>query len=205
MPIQGATFTDIGGAVSDLFAADADQTKAQADQIKAQGDALEAENYGQAADFATQNIGFTQTATEIKEAQQQRQVTQALGSQQADVAGAGFASSGSALDLLRDSASQGALSKAVLQQQGLITEAGHQEEAMSYTNMSKAADFAVQGDELAAQAEQQQAQGAEIAGVMKGVAAVFSVIPGDSGGGGGGSSTGSGGGSGGGGSGGGGE
>jgi hypothetical protein len=177
MAVGSSTFTDIGGAVSDLFAADADRTKAQADIIKSQGDALEAQNYGQAADFATQNVGFTQTATEIKEAQQQRQVTQALGSQQADVAGAGFASSGSALDLLRDSASQGALSKAVLGQQGLITEAGYTEEATSYTNMSKAADFAVQGDQLAAQAENQQAEGADWAAALKGVAAVASIIP----------------------------
>lgn len=181
MAISSSTFTDIGGAVSDLFAADADRTKAQADIVKSQGDALEAANYGEAADFATQNVGYTQQATQLKEVQQQRQITQTLGTQQAQVAGAGFASSGSALDLLRDSAAQGALSKAVLGNQGLITEAGYQEEAQSYTNMSKAADFAVQGDELAAQAENEQANGADIAGAIKGVAAVASVFSGGSG------------------------
>jgi hypothetical protein len=46
-----------------------------------------------------------------------------LGGQEADVAGAGFSEGGSALDLLRSSASQGALTHAVLGQQGLITEA----------------------------------------------------------------------------------
>lgn len=176
MPLSSQTFSDAGGAASDLFAADADRTKAQADIIKSQGDALEAQNYGDAAAFATQNVAFTQTATEIKEAQQQRQVTQALGTEQADVAGAGFASSGSALDLLRDSASQGALSKAVLQQQGEITEAGYTEEAKSYTNMSQAADFAVQGDELAAQAENQQATGADWAAALKGISAVATLF-----------------------------
>jgi hypothetical protein len=40
---------------------------------------------------------------------------------------------------LRDSASQGALTHAVLGQQGLITEAGYQEQATSYQNMATAA------------------------------------------------------------------
>jgi hypothetical protein len=42
----------------------------------------------------------------------------------AQVAGDGFAASGSALDILRSSAAQGAIAKAVTGYQGLITEAG---------------------------------------------------------------------------------
>ena len=103
-------------------------------------------------------------------------MTQAIGGQQAEVAGAGFASSGSALDLLRDSDSQGALGKAVLQQQGVITEAGYTEEANSYTRMSQAANYAVQGDQLAAKAEDQQATGADWAAALKGISAVATLL-----------------------------
>jgi hypothetical protein len=88
-------------------------------------------------------------STAIKESQADRNLYQALGTTRADFAvglfarpmncriwrcsGAGFAESGSALDLLRESASQGAMTKAVLGEQGLITEAGYQEQAQSYT------------------------------------------------------------------------
>lgn len=130
--LSGATFADFGGAASDIFAGFGDQAKAQ-------GDFAEAGEYTLASQLATQNEKFTETSTAIKEAQQTREQTQAIGGQQADVAGAGFASSGSSLDLLRDSASQGALTHAVLGQQGLITEAGYTEQAKSYTDMATAA------------------------------------------------------------------
>ena len=50
----------------------------------------------------------------------------------ADIAGGGFAASGSGLDILAQSASQGALQQAVIARQGLITEAGYQEQAQSF-------------------------------------------------------------------------
>lgn len=135
MAFGAATFTAFGGAASDLFAGFGDKAKAQ-------GDFAEAKEYTLASELATQNEKFTETSTAIKEAQQSRELTQTLGGQQADVAGAGFAESGSSLDLLRDSASQGALTHAVLGQQGLITEAGYTEQAKSYADMSAAATAA---------------------------------------------------------------
>jgi hypothetical protein len=133
--VSGATFSNLGGAASDLFASFGDKAKAQ-------GDFAEAKNYGIASDLATQNEKFTETSTAIKEAQQQRETMNTLGGQQADVAGAGFTEGGSALDILRDSASQGALTHAVLGQQGLITEAGYTEQAQSYKTMQDAATAA---------------------------------------------------------------
>src|ERR1019366_2908418 len=47
----------------------------------------------------------------------------------------GFGEGGSGGDILRSSASEGALNRAVLVQQGHITEAGYQEQADSYTAM----------------------------------------------------------------------
>jgi hypothetical protein len=159
--LSQSAFTSLGGAASDLFAASGHKAKAA-------GDLIEAKNYDLASSLATQNEKFTETSTAIKEAQQQRELTNTLGGQQADVAGAGFSESGSALDLLRDSASQGALTHAVLGEQGLITEAGYQEQAQSYTNMSTAAH-------MAADAENTAATGSTITGILKGVAAVASI------------------------------
>src|ERR1043166_7573782 len=128
------TFSDLGGAVGDLF--------------RGFGDRVEAKNYRLAAGLADQNAQFTQMSTDIKEMQATRAITMGMGQTQADVAGAGFAQSGSALDLLRDSASQGALTKAVLSEQGLITEAGYKEQAESYRNMASYAETAEVGDFL---------------------------------------------------------
>lgn len=154
-------FSDASGAVSDLFAAEGHQSKAE-------GDRLEAQNYDLASGLAIQNEKFTETSTAIKQSQLDRENYRTMGGQQADIAGAGFAASGSALDLMRDSASQGALTKAVAGEQGLITEASYQEQAQSYTNMASAA-------RLAANAEDEAAKGSEITGAIKGVAAAANI------------------------------
>lgn len=161
MAFGNATLTDIGGTVSDLFGASADRAKAA-------GDRIEAQNYDLASSLASENEKFTETSTAIKQAQLDRNIYQTIGGEQADVAGAGFANSGSALDLMRDSAAQGALTKAVAGQQGLITEAGYQEQAQSYTNMAGAA-------RMAANAEDNAAVGADITAGIKGAAAIATL------------------------------
>jgi hypothetical protein len=143
---------DISAAVSDLY-------QASADKSKARYDLLEGQEYGDAAALALQNEQFTKMSTAIKEAGENREVTQALGKTQADVAGAGFAETGSALDILRSGAQQGAILKATTSEQGLITEAGFKEQADSYTLMSTAANEA-------AQAEMTAAKGAQIGAII---------------------------------------
>jgi hypothetical protein len=164
MAFGSSTFTDLGGAVSDLFAASADQSKAA-------GDRIEAQDYDLASSLATQNEKFTETSTAIKQAQLDRSIYQTIGGVTADTAGSGFAASGSSLDVLRDSAAQGALTKAVAGQQGLITEAGYTEQATSYSNMANAAN-------MAANAEDQAAKGATIASAFQGAAAIASLFTG---------------------------
>jgi hypothetical protein len=56
----------------------------------------------------------------------ERATYQSMNQTKADIAGGGFAASGSGLDILASSASQGALQQSVIQQQGLITEAGYE-------------------------------------------------------------------------------
>jgi hypothetical protein len=225
MAISSSTFSNVGGAVSDLFAGmgasakgklqaqglrltaagtriSASSTRLSAESLrtKARGDLAEASNYDLAAGLARQNEAYTEQSTRIQQAQLDRQVTQTIGGQQASVAGAGFAASGSALDILRDSASQGALAKGVLAQQGVISEAGYEEQAKSFDTMSAAgrataaSEFGIadktdiiagQQDEIAAGQDQlaidtqkaanQQAKGDFISSAIKGVAAVASL------------------------------
>lgn len=159
--LSDKTFADFGGAASDLFAGFGDQSKAA-------GDFAEAENYDEAAALATQNEKFAETSTALKVAQQNRELTQTIGGQEADVAGAGFSESGSSLDLLRDSASQGALTHAAINQQGEITEAGYTEQATTFSNMATAATNAGNAANAAAGF-------ADITAGIKGIAALATL------------------------------
>jgi hypothetical protein len=223
--ISSTTFSDLGGAASDLFAglgasaqgslqaqglqitaagtrisAASTRLSAQGLRTKAQGDLAEAGNYDIASTLATANEQYTEQSTRVQEAQTQRQITQTIGGQQAAVGGAGFTSGGSAGDLMRDSASQGALAKGVLAQQGAITEAGFTEQANSFTTLANTGrttaasemDIANQTDIIAGQqdaiaakqdqlavqtqaAADQKAQGDFFSSALKGVAAVASL------------------------------
>jgi hypothetical protein len=141
--IGGSTFADFGGAVSDLFSASGDRSKAQ-------GDLMEAGNYDIAAQYAEQEAAYTKESTAIQTMQAERQLYGSMSQTKADIGGAGFAASGSGLDILAQSASQGAVQQAVLQRQGLITEQGYEEQAQSYLNMSAAADMAANSEKKAA-------------------------------------------------------
>jgi hypothetical protein len=226
MALGQSTFGDIGGAAADLFAgfgasakgalqaqglriqaqgtrigAESTQLTAQGLRIKAQGDIAEASNYDLAATLAQQNEAYTAQSIRVQQAQSDRAVTQAIGGQQAGVAGAGFAASGSALDIMRDSAQQGALAHGVLAQQGAITEAGFEEQARSFQTMATTGRATAAGemdiasqtdtiaqeqmgiatsqDALAVQTQQvanQQASGDFISAAIKGVAAIATLI-----------------------------
>ncbi len=187
MALSSSTFSDLGGAVSDLFAGFGAQDKgalqaqgmritaqgtritaqgtrisAESLRTKAQGDLAEASNYDLAAGLAQANEAFTAQSTRIQDAQAARQEALMGGRQTAGVAGAGFATSGSALDIMRDSASQAALQRGVLEQQGVIAEAGYEEQAKSFTTMAAAGrataaseyDIAAKTDVIAEQQDQ---------------------------------------------------
>lgn len=226
MALSNATFTDIGGSVSDLFAGlgasekgalqaqglditaegtdiSAESTKITAEGLrtKAAGDIAESNNYDIAANLAGANEAFTEQSTRIQQAQLARSTTQAIGTEEAGVAGAGFSSGGSAGDLLRSSMSQGALARGVMAQQGVITEAGFTEQQQSFETMAATGrataaselDIAGQTDTIAGQqtdiANQQrqlavatqtaadnQATGDFVSSAVKGVAAVATLF-----------------------------
>jgi hypothetical protein len=158
---SSATFSDLGSATSDVFAY-------LGTGAKEQGLQFEEQNYEAAAGLALQNEQFTKTSTAIKQQQSDRESYMSLGKTKAGEAGAGLAQSGSAIDLLRSSAQQGATTTAAIGQQGLITEAGYQEQHDSYMNMAAASD-------AAQAAEKTSGIGSLIAGGLKLAAGIASI------------------------------
>lgn len=148
-----SSVSSFGAGLSDLF-------QASGDMSKATGDLAEAANYDLAAKFAGQEAEFTKESTAIQSMQAERAMYSSMSQTRADIAGGGFAASGSGLDILAQSASQGALSQAVIQRQGLITEQGFLEQQQSYLNMESAAD-------MAASAEKKAAGGADIGAALQ--------------------------------------
>lgn len=124
----GDLVSGVGGAVSDLF--------------KSQGNSAQATDFQGAATLAEQNAQLSAASTRIQEAQTSRTVAQSLGTTQADIAGAGFTNSGSALDILKSSAQQGALAKSLVNIQGAINENSYAAQAGAYTGEAKAAQEA---------------------------------------------------------------
>jgi hypothetical protein len=178
MPFGSATIsglstavTDIGAGISAEGAATSDLYAAESEQYKIQGTQFEQQSYQEAAALAGQNEQFTALSTRLRAAQQQRELYMSLGTTKANVAGAGLAQSGSSLDILRESASQGALTKAVIKQQGLITEAGYNQQQQSYLNMVGAANAAITGDTVAQQADYAAASTAREAATLDDVGA----------------------------------
>jgi hypothetical protein len=151
-----------GGAVEALFAA-------RGAKFKAKGNRLEAKNYDEAAAFSEKNALYEKMATEVKLTQLDRDIYRATGGTEADVAGAGFAASGSALDILADSAQQGALTRAVTLEQGLITEEGYKQQAKSYRTMAESS-------RIAADAQDDAAKGYQIAAGIKAATSIATLF-----------------------------
>lgn len=124
-----------GGAVDDLFSVGAYKSRAK-------GYDLEAQSYAEAAAMADKQGDFTRMSTAIKDMQLQRQTLGLIGGQASDVASAGFQAAGSALDIMRDAAQQGALGQAAAHYQGLITEEGYRTQAQSLRRQGEAARMA---------------------------------------------------------------
>jgi hypothetical protein len=183
----GAGFS---GAVSDIFQGFAHEAKAnmygieaQADLLKGRGAQIEGEAYDRASQLALLNRRYTEQSTAIQEAQAGREIGITQGRTRANVGAGNLEESGSALDVLADSANQGELHKQVIQQQGLISEESYQEQSDVYQKMVEASGVAVEGSLLArrehieaAQAEKTAATGSFVAGAVKGIFAIGSLF-----------------------------
>lgn len=159
MAIGAAFFTGAASAVGDIFAGaaakkglyikasgtevEADSTKlnAEAQRLNARGNTTEAGNYDLASTLAEQNVEYTKQNEAVQQTMADRNLYLNTGAIKGGIAGAGLTSDSSS-DLLADSARQGAIAKQLMGEQALITEAGFDEQAKSYTNL---ADYARYG------------------------------------------------------------
>lgn len=123
------------GLISGLFGA-------AGDFAQAAGDIAEANAYSKAEKYANQNAVISQEAGDIKEEQASRQIFKVLGAQQAEYGGAGLTGGGSAQYVVRDSVAQGALEKAIINEQTQINVTGYKEQAAQFEGMKSAADAA---------------------------------------------------------------
>ena len=113
------------------------------DFASAAGDFAEASAYGTAAKYAGQNAVIAQEAGAIKQEQTGRQIYQTIGAQQAGYAGsANLTGGGSAQEVLRSSVSQGALEKAIVNEQTQINVTGYKEQQAQFSGMQDMANAA---------------------------------------------------------------
>ena len=160
------------GAVADLYSA-------KAFRYKAEGAKFEQENYLKAAGYADENTIFTREATAIKQSQIDREQFKIHGTQLATIASSGLKVSGSAMDLMMDSTRQGALTKTIAAEQGVITEEGYRQQADSYRIMAKTAQVAIDAANVAAKgAEETSAIRYQAADQMDSAATVMDVAAG---------------------------
>lgn len=170
MKFGNSFFSNAGGAVNDLYAGDAAQ---QRGYIKAQGDWVEAANYRDAQSLATQNAQYTEMSTNIKDVMAERNIYRTISGQEAGFASSGLQESGSALDIMRSSAAEGALTRSLVQAQGQITEASYKEQATSYGRMADYATWA--GNQEHGLGDQAKSNSNITAGI-KGATAVASLF-----------------------------
>lgn len=137
--------------------ANQDDATAKGQGIVAQGDAAEAGQYGLAANTALEQARLERVAGGIKDFQEETKLYKTVSGQAADVAGAGFANSGTSLYMMRDSQQQGALTRQINEANTSIAAGGYEEQA--------SAAYAEQTAAMAASgAAQSLAESATIAG-----------------------------------------
>lgn len=162
MAFGNATFGNLGGAVSDIFGGFAGQERAAGYEAEAKG-------FRTAAGLAGENIGLAGVATDIQEMQARRNELKVIGGQISDVAGAGFTSSGTALDLLAESNRQAGLEQQLIGTQGDIQENAYRSQQESFLAQAKAA-------EAAASASSMSSIGSFAGGILKGVGAIATLL-----------------------------
>lgn len=187
----GGFFNDIAGAASDILGGQqsSDQIKAQfhaqaaGDRIKAVGFDSEAEDYTMASSLAKQNEQITGISTQMQSAAQQRNFEKVQGGTISQIAGANL-SGGSAADILRENAQQGAIANAAINAQGQITEAGYATQAGTYKDMSSLAtqealmerQAATQADSDAETIGNEASSNGWIGGAIKGAIGIASLF-----------------------------
>lgn len=147
--LSGDLFGTLGGAVDSIFGGAASLSVSKG--YKSSAEAYlgtskiyqdQAGIYGQMADQSVVNARIAGAGQRLQEMQTEREIFKTIGGARSDIAAGGLMESGSALDVLRDSAVQGRLQIGALRSQGQLQQEGYKEEALSYQAMGKASEAA---------------------------------------------------------------
>lgn len=140
--IPSSSNTLLEGAVSDVLGlkgtAVTDTAAATAATTQATGYDAEGKAYDTSQEIANQNAVVAGVAGGIKTLQEQRSLDALVGTQQSQVAAAGFGAAGSSLDILRSSLQQGYLTQQLTATQTALTKGGYLQEAAASAAQSKA-------------------------------------------------------------------
>lgn len=168
--------SDFGGAVS-LFGAAAGSL-ASARGLRTEGGYYtRAANYSlDAATLAAQNVKLTEASTAIQKAAEQRNIYRITGGIRADVAGAGLTQSGSAEDILRASAQQGALQKQLVGVQGQMNVNAQTAQVGTYKSQAEAYQAQSEGAIAAAEGQEASAAASKGGGILKTIGGAVKVV-----------------------------
>jgi len=135
------------------------EANSQAAATQAAGYQREIEAYGIVAGISEENATLEGMAGNIKQLQANRALMKSLGSQRASVAAAGFASSGSSLDLYKSSLQEGFLNEQLIGTQTSINQSG-------YFQQAAAARASGEGAQLASEAAMELSRSYTAAGQL---------------------------------------
>lgn len=147
-------------------------TGAVADLSTAGGYDAEKRAYLKAASLADLNKTLQASSTEIQVAATQRALSKVQGAASAEIGASGLAESGSAADVIRSNAQQGAIQTQLLREQGAIAETGYEAQSASYTGLAHQAGAAAS----AARSSAAGSAGKGILGVLSTVATIASLF-----------------------------
>lgn len=165
----------MGGAVQDLFSFEGNQASSANDLLAASNDTLAASSYTKAAGLAGDNLTIEEQSVAIKEMQADREIYKNESAQRATTAANGFQESGSAAAILADSASQGALQKSLIQQQGDIALNATKQQILALNTQSQEATNQATMQTNAANAADTAGIGNLIGGAFKAVSSIASL------------------------------
>lgn len=128
-PPDAALLQSITADIGSLNAeAAADAANSEASALQSTGYGKEIDAYNAVGAISEQNATIEGVSGNIKQLQANRQVARTIGSQRAAVAGAGFASSGGSLDLMKSSIQEGYLNDQIIGAQTEVTKGGFLEQ-----------------------------------------------------------------------------
>lgn len=163
MSMLNSGIGDLSGAVSSIFSGFGSQIAAGASRRSAQ-------QYRDNAQNIETDKGLVEMGNRVKEFQANRTLENAVGSTQAAVAGNGFSNSGSGLDILRESATQGAITVNTTGVQDQMQLNDMERKAQAYLTEAQNAEDTAKAQDLAA-------DGSFLGGALKGIGAVANLAP----------------------------